>query len=1079
MRFPPPAEAGGFQRIVHMKKYRILILCLILAFLIVQVAPGSLAGAQGARAAPNAPEDFPILRCTATGITGDLADSRGIRFTVSQSFKSVEVRMAASVAGSYSFTAELRRSTGFTDEPIATVNVNAGDIPASTAGNPYMPVTVDFESVSVSGEETFTLAFIDVSGQGSLYFETYGIGTMPCAKVEETEENNVANPTVRGDPAGFKVLAPSPSAYTLSSPFAITPPTIDGKLSFGEWANSSNIPFENGFITVLNDNIRLYVLLDLLDDVGDDADDYFWLIFDVDRDGVIDANQDLLYSLDPNTGNMRYSYFTGPGTLTSMQPQTYSSRAKGFGCFLADGTSFFKMKPFSSSCKKHRLWEFAIDLDEIDTSAGGSARLSVRANSGTPAFTNDVPQYSLNDFSSMIEISLGSSPYYFLAPDPNATVALDAKAIEITQAIQDRDNTLALVSDKTSAARVYVDVNGSPYAQYAWVYLYASVGGVDKPGSPLAMIHLAPTSIDRSKLSKTANFLLPNTWDDAAAVTFEARLKDWYGNPDSSTPFTLNFSPRDVPIVWIVPANMGSAGSPWLVSNDEIASQESAMKASMPVRNITFVRKDWSAIGTVTDLDDAIAKLNTFHSQAVLAWVLTVIFTGSEPFALPDQIYGFTPSGGGTSDPVWYYGNGYVASGFRGSSGELTMTHEINHNLDRDPSGTWGRHDPYDCGAAGPNPAWPYANDDIQEVGFDTRLPWQDLTTLDTVVPSNWPDFMSYCDSGQLPTKWIAPYRWTNQYNRFAIPLEQSMMERIDQIQLVYYVSGWVKPDGTGALDPVVEEQGIPSEEVVEGEYSIEVLDRLGATMFSLPFGVNFEDIEGGQRTLVPFNFQIPYQKGATQIVLKHGADTLASQEYSTNPPVINIVEPATIQSTEAISGQITIQWEATDADGDLISVDILYSPDLGQNWFPVVSDLTGDSYVVDTANLVGGEQAIFRVIASDGFRNDQDDLDTPLVIADNPPLVSIAGPAQAPFGSTTVFHGSGMDPEDGELPPEALNWELDGEAIDTGGQIEPLFTFGEHTLVLYGVDSAGNTGQATLVIFIGNHLYLPVIEKE
>ncbi len=1062
-----------------MNTKKILFFSLVMALLLAQVAPTGLADNQVAQLSPEATDDFPILRCTATGITGDLANTRGIRFTVNQSFKSVEVRMAASVLGTYNFTGELRRSTGFLDEPIAVINATVSNIPSSTAGTPYKPVTVNFVAVSVSGSESFTLRFIDVKGPGNLYFETYGIGNNPCANVEETSENNVANPNVRGDPAGFKVLAPSPSSFTLNALFVSTPPTIDGAINFGEWYNPSKIPFENGFITVLNDNIRMYVLLDILDDVGDDANDIFWLIFDVDRDGVIDAYQDLLYGLDPSTGNMRYSYFTGSGSLTGIQPQTYSSRAKGFGCFFADSTAFFTINPFSGSCKKHRLWEFAIDLDEINTFAGGSARMSVHVTSGTPTFTNDIPQYSLNNFSSMIDISLGPSTTMFIAPEPAAVVELDPKAVEVTQAIQDRDNTLPLVSDKSTVARVYVDVNHSLTAQYAWVYLYASVSGVDKPGSPLAMIHTAPTTIDRIKLDNTANFLLPKTWDDTALVTFEARIKDWNNNPDNSTPILVNFTPRDVPIVWIVPANRGSASSPHLVSNAEIASQESAMKAIMPVRNITFVKKDWTAIGVVTGMDDTKAKLNTYYSQAVLAWILSVLFSGSAPYDLPDQVYGFAPSGGGTSDPIWYYGNGYVATGYRGTSGELTMTHEINHNLDRDPSGTWGRHDPNGCGAAGPNPAWPYANDHIQEVGFDTRLPWQSLSTVKTVVPSYWPDFMSYCGSGQLPTKWISPYRWTNQYNRFSMPMQQTMIERIDQIQQVYYVSGWLKPDGSGALDPVVLEAGIPSEGVVKGEYSIDLLGRTGTTLFSLPFGANFEAIEGGQVTLVPFSFQIPYNQSATQIVLKHGIQVLASRQWSTNPPVITMIQPVGISSTEAVSGLITLQWTATDADGDPISVDLLYSPDNGMTWYPLASDLTGNSYVVDTANLVGGNQAIFRAIASDGFRNAQDDTDVPLVIADNPPVVMIAGPTEAPFGSTTIYQGSGIDPEDGELLPDSLIWELDGVTIDSGSQIEPLLTLGEHTLVLYGVDSSGNTGQASLEIFIGTRNYLPLINKE
>ncbi|MFZ0545332.1 MAG: protein kinase, partial [Candidatus Promineifilaceae bacterium] len=54
-----------------------------------------------------------ILTCPGVGTGGDLAASRGIRFTVSQSFTQVKVRLAASTAGFYSVNAELRRSNGF------------------------------------------------------------------------------------------------------------------------------------------------------------------------------------------------------------------------------------------------------------------------------------------------------------------------------------------------------------------------------------------------------------------------------------------------------------------------------------------------------------------------------------------------------------------------------------------------------------------------------------------------------------------------------------------------------------------------------------------------------------------------------------------------------------------------------------------------------------------------------------------------------------------------------------------------------------------------------------------------------
>ena len=62
----------------------------------------------------------------------------------------------------------------------------------------------------------------------------------------------------------------------------------------------------------------------------------------------------------------------------------------------------------------------------------------------------------------------------------------ETNAIEVTQAIQDRDNTLPLVADKRTVARLYADVNGVGSVQPSIVYLYSSSGGNDLPGSPLA-----------------------------------------------------------------------------------------------------------------------------------------------------------------------------------------------------------------------------------------------------------------------------------------------------------------------------------------------------------------------------------------------------------------------------------------------------------------------------------------------------------------------------------------------------------------------------------------------------------------
>lgn len=1043
--------------------------------------PAQQSGDSGETQTPSAsdsPDAFPILKCNGTGTGGDRADLRGIRFTVSQEFTSVEVRMSSSAAGSYSFTAELRRSTGFTGAASYSKAVTA-NIPGTSQVTPYLPVNINFGSVPVAGNETFTLRFVSVSGPGTLFFETFGIGNMPCANVDETDENNVATPTVRGDPAGFKVLAASPASLTLASPFVTTPPQIDGSIGFGEWQLGNNIPFENGFISVVNDSIRLYVLIDLLDDTGDDTrdPDYFWLSFDVNKDGAINPNVDINYGTDPSTGNMRFQYYLGPGSWTGLQAQTYSSKARGFGCFFADGTLSILGFPFVFSCSRHRVWELGIDLSEIGTQAGSNARMGFRVSSPTPSFTDNVPANFSTDFTNLIQVSLGAPPTALPPSNPAATISLDTNAIEVTQAIQNRQNTLPLVQDKTTVGRVYAKVNGVASSQPSAVYLYGSKAGVDLPGSPLAMLYMAPTAYNRNTLNGTANFTLPSTWDEGT-VSFSSRARTFTGNQASSTPFQLTFTPKEVPTYWIVPINTGTNASPVLVSNAEISSQESYSKAIYPVKGINFVRKNWQVIGPTT-VANTINALNQYYNNVVLAWVITVLFTGKAPFVLPDQIYGFTPSGGGISDPTWLGLNGYVARGFRGTSREGTMAHEINHNLDRSTTGTWGRHVPFGCGATGADSAWPYINDDIQQVGFDTRLPWVNGSGgQDTVIPGTFPDMMSYCQSGRLPTKWISDYRWQNLFGNFSTTAAALMLQKQNSIQDVYYITGQVHKNGTGSLNPVLVQPGIPSDTIPPGEYALEIQDGVGNPLYTQTFLVSFVDAEGDPIDTVSFNFQIPVQEGGEKILLKHGDSVLAEITQSPNAPTVSLVSP---NGGESWSGEQTITWEAGDIDGDDLSFSILYTPDNGLNWFPVAAGVVGNSLAVNTANLPGGDQAKMRIIATDGFNNTQDESNGTFFLAGNPPEVVINLPlpdAIAAPDSSIVFEGEATDLEDSSIPDESFVWTEGSDVLGVGRQINAVLPAGPHEITLTVMDSDENMGVATVVILVGSKSYLPFANR-
>lgn len=872
-----------------------------------------------------------------------------------------------------------------------------------------------------------------------------------------------------------------PAAYaTITADYATSEPAIDGSIGFGEWNVANRIEFDNGFLTLRSDEARLYILIDLLDDTTDSSGDYFWLSFDTNRDGVITPNEDINYGLHPTNGNMRYQYYLGPGSWTGLQPDTFSSKAKGFGCFFGDGSLRITF-PFGFSCSRHRVWELGIDLAEIGATPGDVAYMGLRVASDSPSFVENVPPNFYTDFSRLIEVQL-AAPTLSLRPSRGAEINLARNPIEVTQAVQTPSNTLPLVEHKKTAARVYVDVDGVATAQNTIVYLYGTRGGVDLPGSPLALISSAPTAIDRENLNHTANFSLPRPWTEDA-VTFSARVATARGLEDAAGPLTLNFTAKEMPTYWVVPINTGTAASPTLPSNGDIADHQNYLKSAYPVADVNFVRKSWTAIGAnAPGGSTLIQELNDYHGTAVLAWLLSVLFTGNQPYTLPDQVYGFTPFGGGLSDPTWFNnGNGYVAWGGDASvTGNGTMAHEVNHNLDRSSNGTWGRHNG-GCGSSGPDSAWPYGNDDINEVGFDTRTPWATGSPR-SVLPTTTPDFMSYCGAGYLPSNWISPYRWQAIFNTFTTTAAALTQEKLEQVDTVYYVSGEVNVDGSGELYPILVQPGIPTEQRGrEGEYRVAVYDAQGELLQVVPFSAVFESLEGDPLTTVYFNFRLPAREGAARFVLQLNDRVLDEIVVSPNAPEVELLTP---NGGERWRGVETVHWAAKDADGDGLRFTLLYSTDGGGTWFPVASGLEGNQFEVDTALLPGSEEGIMRVIATDGFNTVEDDSDAPFTVADNPPDVWITAPdSGAAFaeGEAITFSGDAADAEDETLTEEMFLWSFGDEAFGTGREVTAVLPPGTHKVTLRAADSDGNVSESQITVQVGRsqqmrYLYLPAI---
>ncbi len=907
--------------------------------------------------------------------------------------------------------------------------------------------------------------------------------------------------TSTGQSVFVNTVLGNPCTYTLTSTYASTPPVIDGNLDWGEWPMADQLPFAHGFLTAVNDGVRLYLLMDVTGDTTNDPPlssppwgDFFYLTFDVNRDANITANTDLNYTTVPGTHNMRYQFYLGPASWTGLQPTTQSSLGPGFGCFFSDGSLLITINPFHYSCSNHRVWEFGIDLREINAQPGGTVRMGLEAYSQNPSFTDDVPTNFTTNFSNLIQVSLAPLPAPLPVSNPSAVVSLRAQPLEVTQAIQDLSNSQPLVADKASVARVYAQTTGSLSSEPAIAYLYGSKGGLDLPGSPLAQLVTAPTAPDRNQLDKSGNFLLPRSWDVAGTVAFQPAVAKLTGSPAFGGVTNLTFQTRRTPLYWVIPVNMGTAGSPQLIDPSLIASHESYLKAVYPVPDARFVQKPWQVIGAVGNdtIDDTISRLNTYYNSAVIAWIISVLFTGKSPYDLPDLIYGFRITGGGLSDPVWYNnGAGRVAAGFLGTSLEGTMAHEFNHDLDRKVNATWGLH-VGGCGADGPHFDWPYSDFRIHEIGFDTRLPWSNGSSgRDTVIPSSYPDFMSYCQSGRSPTKWISPYRWQHLFGEAfapsaAAPTGSAAIQALSVITNVYYISGRVTVTGTGSLDPIFTQPGIPSANPMTGTYSIELQNGGGTPLQTLTFPMSFTDPEGNPHDTAVFNFQMPTQADVSRVVLKNGTNVLATLIAASTPPTVTVTQPTAGQT---LSGVTTVQWSASGSAP--LTFMLFYTPDNGATWLPVASGLTVNSYDVNLALLPSGSQARFRVVVSDGFNTAQNDSAIFTVTGGGLPTVSILSPqtgAKFPSAAPINFQGDAHDALGNAIPDNQIVWSyvrtggLGTQSVSAstnfGSGRQALVTLpdGAYDITLTAVDGSGHINSTTISVLVNlNRVYLPL----
>ncbi|MGH2606443.1 MAG: hypothetical protein ACRDG5_07605, partial [Anaerolineales bacterium] len=167
--------------------------------------------------------------------------------------------------------------------------------------------------------------------------------------------------------------------------------------------------------------------------------------------------------------------------------------------------------------------------------------------------------------------------------------------------------------------------------------------------------------------------------------------------------------------------------------------------------------------------------------------------------------------------------------------------------------------------------------------------------------------------------------------------------------------------------------------------------------------------------------------------------------------------------------GEVQVQWQGSDDDGDALLYRLEVSGDDGETWQVVFGDVLTTSAALDLATVpVSGDAVRVRVQASDGLRTALDEGGA-VEVAAKAPLPLILAPSEG-----TVFHpeqpidllGQAVDAAEDRLAESSLEWFLDGDSVGTGQQRTlGALPIGRHTVTLRATNSAGLTGETTVAI--------------
>jgi hypothetical protein len=694
---------------------------------------------------------------------------------------------------------------------------------------------------------------------------------------------------------------------------------------------------------------------------------------------------------------------------------------------------------------------------------------------------------------------------------------LSIQRVEITQAIQDSDNSMPLVRGRDTWVRVYLGVGemnrpvqavtGELHFEDAngkWIVTVrnGNLTGEFVTVQPSPATITAPPQAAPDSPGNTLNFLIPGSWQWYAdpylyiyvrslSTTAVEREEDKWNNYlykmrlgiDWSVPLNVMF----VPVRLLLPGGLDARCS--TPTDADFRAGLSWVRKVFPIGET-----NWRKVGVHSFAGDPTSKtvgaaegLALWHD---LWWIN--LFT-DDPYERM-KYYGLVchevnpaknlafplagdVSGMGMGDQAWGV---FVTDTLKGA----VMPHELGH--------TWLgiKHVQDVCGADGSFGffwSYPYLTGQLDAYGFDGSSVYS---------PQYYYDLMTYC-----PDQWVSTWSWLWLHSALlggdkpqAAASGPGVTAERDSIgsgwslapvtlglalapssgllpdaegQTYFVVTGM--PDGSGTLRIVkVERLTLTGGDDAPGSgaYILELQNAGGSVLAAR----RFDPAPAGE---VPgahvFAQRLPALPGAARLVLKWGATTTDSRVISASAPQVHVTSP---NGGELLQGTASVAWTATDGDGDALAFDLLYSADGGASWQTIATNVSETSFQWNTADAAGTSQGLIRVLASDGANTGEDLSDATFRVAKKGPSPMILAPADGarfPRDATVVLEGTAYDPEDGSLADGSLSWSSSVTGtLGEGRQVSrDDLAPGVHTLTLTAQDADGNRATAQIAIEI------------